>query len=673
MADFSPFAVAVKSNLDEMSKNELFVVGGIEDIFGAYLGAFPEGTNPIFRARTEHDCGCCKGFIRAMGSIVSIENGALRTIWDANALPAPYDAVAERMSALVKSKAIDTIYRTKEGGYGAESNVELCADDTTIRWHHFHGKVDKRHRSDRPDKDRGDIKTTVHVLRRGLEELTADAVNITLDLIMDNQLYRGEEHKAAVLAFKRMQDSYLQQDGAVAKSIFLWQNAHDQAARFRNTAIGTLVQDLSTGVDIERAVRSFETKVAPTNYKRTTSLITERMIENAVKTLAGLGLEQAIERRHAQISDVSVNNVLFVDNGVRSSMLDAGGSITSLLKSSVKAAPIDTKRAEDISMDDFLSRVVPQSASIELYLENKHLANFASLTAPVHADAGRLFQWDNGFAWSYDGDVTDSVKQRVKKAGGNINADLRVSLAWYNYDDLDLHAQTPNGHIFWSQKLDTFGKQILDVDMNAGGPNTREAVENLAWMRGSSLRDGHYAISVDQFSRRETDKVGFTLEVEHDGILRSYTYDKPVSGKVQCLAFSVAGGVIGAINHAAGLKPGAGVAQEKWGIKTEGLVSVDTLLLSPNHWDGQSGRGNKHWFFILKGCKNPEPVRGIYNEFLRADLNEHRKVFEVLGAKTKCPVVDDQLSGVGFSSTRGDKAVVVVKGDKLNKAFNINF
>jgi hypothetical protein len=111
---------------------------------------------------------------------------------------------------------------------------------------------------------------------------------------------------------------------------------------------------------------------------------------------------------------------------------------------------------------------------------------------------------------------------------------------------------------------------------------------------------------------------------------------------------------------------------DKWGIKTETLVQVDTLLLSPNHWDGQ-GVGNRHWFFILKDCKNPDAVRGIYNEFLRSDLDQHRKVFEVLGSKTKCPASDGQLSGVGFSSGRGDEITVVVKKGNSNRAYTIQF
>jgi hypothetical protein len=76
---------------------------------------------------------------------------------------------------------------------------------------------------------------------------------------------------------------------------------------------------------------------------------------------------------------------------------------------------------------------------------------------------------------------------------------------------------------------------------------------------------------------------------------------------------------------------------------------------------------------MLEGCHNNEPARGIYNEFLHSSLERHRKVFEVLGDKTKCQPGHKQLSGVGFSSTRGDTMVVRVAGQNINKLYNVRF
>ncbi len=249
-------------------------------------------------------------------------------------------------------------------------------------------------------------------------------------------------------------------------------------------------------------------------------------------------------------------------------------------------------------------------------------------------------------------------------AGGNVNAALRVSLAWHNHDDLDLHAhQLPSSlHIFFGNK-----GGILDVDMNVGRGTTRTPVENLAFTK---LVNGMYRIWVNQYCRRESIDVGFTIEVECEGRLEQYNYAGAVASRVDvpCLVITVEGGRVAKIEPQP-LLTGGSASVEKWGVRTETLVPATIILNSPNCWDDRAV-GNRHLFFMLEGCRNPNPARGIYNEFLRPDLEKHRKVFEVLGARTKCQPSEQQLSGVGFSAGRGDTVTVVVDG---GRAYNINF
>lgn len=72
MTDFQTFSQAIAARFAEMSKHELFVVNVPGDqLWAAYLAAFPEGTNPIYKTNTEHDCSCCKNFIRNLGNVVA--------------------------------------------------------------------------------------------------------------------------------------------------------------------------------------------------------------------------------------------------------------------------------------------------------------------------------------------------------------------------------------------------------------------------------------------------------------------------------------------------------------------------------------------------------------------------------------------------------------------------
>lgn len=647
MADFEPFAKLVNRQFNSLAKNhdELFVVE-LPDIFDIYIKAFPEGSNPIFRERTEHDCNCCKHFIRNIGKVVAIRGNQIVTVWDVEGLEQPYIAVAKALGDAVRAAAISSVFRTKESSYSHKKNTDN--HDPSITWYHFYAKVPSKFIHQQPGTIKGQYASIFQVLKRGLSEIRQGDLQAVLDLIKDNALYRGREFEKSVKEFKALQKQYIE---AGSTDAFVWGNVRKSCAGFRNTVIGTLLTDLASGDDIEIAVKKFEAKVAPVNYKRPTALITPKMIEKAVETLRSLGLESAIKRRLARIEDISVNDVLFVDNSVAGKMKD--GLTDLLLESSSKKTTKVPKNPQVVKIDDFLKA---GHKSIKLILDPSHSSNFVTLTAPESEDVPRLFKWSNNFAWSYDGEVTDSIKERVVKAGGNVhNAKLRVSLAWFNYDDLDIHAYPPNGsHIYYGNK-----GGVLDVDMNAGGRSSREPVENLSW---KTLQDGVYHIKVNQFSKRESVYPGFTLQVETDGVTHEFRYRKAVTGTVDSLDIAVEDGKVVNIKAGAGVEGGDKVVIEKWGVSTNTPTKVQTILLSPNHWEGAGGMGNKHWFFILDSCRIDVPVRGIYNEFLIGSLEPHKKVLEVLASKTKCQPTEKQLSGVGFSETRADKVVAIADG-----------
>ena len=104
----------------------------------------------------------------------------------------------------------------------------------------------------------------------------------------------------------------------------------------------------------------------------------------------------------------------------------------------------------------------------------------------------------------------DKIEQQVNKNGGDLNAKLRVTLAWYNPDDLDIHATWPGG----SEIAFNNRQGILDIDMNdsAGGKqDPNNPVENLSFK--NNLPNGRYTISVINFNRRSSSNVGFTIDI----------------------------------------------------------------------------------------------------------------------------------------------------------------
>jgi hypothetical protein len=163
---------------------------------------------------------------------------------------------------------------------------------------------------------------------------------------------------------------------------------------------------------------------------------------------------------------------------------------------------------------------------------------------------------------------------------------------------------------------------------------------------------------------------GFRAEIEVLGEVFQYEYDKPLKHKewITVAEVTLKNGVFSVKSHLPTL--GEKVV-DVWGINTCNFHKVDAIMFSPNHWDEQQV-GNKHVFFMLNGCVNPDETRGFYNEFLRNELNEHRKVFEVLGSKMKVEQSAQQISGLGFSTTKRDEVLVRVTG-KFSRVLKVKF
>lgn len=678
---FRDFVKAIQKNLQQMSKDSLrlFTVNvDTEELYNLYLDSFPAGTNEIYRERREYDCSCCRHFIRDVGNVVSIKNGELHTIWGINPVSDDkYNVVAAALDAYVKQKAVLGVFLKKEKRIGTPENREMLPTGKINKYEHFFVDLPeicifKECYGHTLEGDLSQFRDVRNVFKRSLDEISKEAIDTVLELIAQNSLYKGAEWKKQLTEFKNYQKEY----GKLTdeqKELWIWEKSIAAGAvigKIRNHSIGTLLVNISEGMDLDLAVRKYEQIVAPVNYKRPKAIFTKKMLEDAKKTITELGYMDSLQRRFATLDDITVNNILFSNK-------DAAKRITGamdLFDEMEQDVAIDPKRfskVEEISAEDFIKNVLPVAKELEVYLENKHIQNMVSLIAPEVADAKTMFKWNNGMSWAYTGNITDSdIKENVKAAGGSVTGIVRFSIQWNDGNgkdnsDLDAHCLEPQGgdHIYFSHKRSRYTGGELDIDITDPiyqcKSNGGVAVENITYPSKERMKPGTYKFYVNQYSFRNSQ--GFKAEVEVNGEIHSYEYNTPVRGNVDVAE------VI--LDQSGNFKvvdklPGncATISKDVWGIKTLQFTPVSVVCYSPNYWDEQKGIGHQHLFFMLKDCINPEEPNGYYNEFLKPELEQHRRVFETLGAKAHVKDVDDQLSGVGFSLTKRNDLIIKVKG-----------
>lgn len=664
--DFKGFKALFQANFQRLTNAcKVIVVADIDkdELWNTYIAAFP------LEEQASHICNSCRQFIKNYGGIVGIDDSfQVRSIWDFEGAEDEYTNVPAALTEYVLSKGIKDGFVSSTQRLGNDYNFA----EGLVRWDHFFLILpdEYRHRgSESEDSVRGTMRSTVQVFKRALDEIQPQAVQTVLDLIADNNLYRGSEYAMLLGKFQSVQEQY-NRIHPTRREAFVWSigiKGDQSVVRIRSTAIGTLLVNLSEGMDLDQAIRQFESIMAPANYKRPKAIVSKAMLEAAEKTIKELGLEAALARRFATITDISANDVMYM-------YTKPLGGIFDQLKDDTLVNPNSHKDVQVINLDLLKNLVIPNASLIEVLVENRHKNNFMTLLTAEDPEASLLFKWGNPFSWSYANGVTDSIKENVKKAGGKVDGVLRFSIQWNDDDtksrcDLDAHAIEPDRtHIYYRSYKGSHNRTSmggnLDVDMIS--PST-VGVENITWPDKSRMKYGKYIFYVNPFSGVTN---GFKAQIEADGVVYDFTYNGPLRNDVHVaeVTYSEKGFEVKSL-----IPSNSSVSStEVWGVGSNKFHKVNLITKSPNFWDGKS-IGNEHLFFIIDKVKHEGPVRGIYNEFLKQELDQHRKVFELLGSKLTPKPADEELSGLGFSSTNKDEVIIRATHDNRKRVYRVKF
>lgn len=674
---FQEFKKALTTAFTKLSKDSNFLFYAEVDrekVWEEYLS----GLDPDLAK--ENKCNACRSFLRQYSGIVGIDKAYVRkSVWDLLEAPEDHAGAVQNLRDYVKSLPITDVFFSKQAKCGTDKTFD---PKTGTNWQHLYIELPSQLVRSNVDTVRSDFRSGKSTFQRGLAEIPASVTEEVLELISENGLYNGNQFKTLLETFLRLQKQYAKL-GTEEKENFSWLESATSGpviSRVRSSVIGTLLVDLASGVDFDRAVASCESKLAPTNYKRPKSVATKGQIEKAMQTIESLGLRDSLNRRFANDTDIKVSDVIYRYRPTTKKV-----DLFNEMLSEVAVNPSSIKNPEEVSIDDFIKLVVPKASMVELLFERKHFPNLVSLIAPEDSDSPSLFKWDNKFSWSYTGNLASSMREQVKAAGGKVDGVLRFSIQWdgeglNNNIDFDAHAFEPSGEeiYFGACRKPSFsrGGGQLDVDIiNTGG---RTAVENIYWGSKNKMKPGVYKFFVNNYSSRESNG-GFSAEVEFNGQIFEFSYPKNLRGKENVNVAEVTLDKNGNFSLKSLLDSNKTTlnSQERWGIGTNKWHKVTNFMFSPNYWVGTGGgMGHKHFIFTLENCLSDEKMRTLFNEYLRPELvKDHKNVFEIIGGKTTTDgkEASNQLSGVGFSDTQRETVFVRVTSDSKQKIYKINF
>jgi hypothetical protein len=697
------FNKKIQEQFDKMSQTgKLFRVELTgQQIWDLYLRSFTKENNPIFRdpTSTTHNCNHCNNFIRRYGNIVAIDdNHVITSIFDVDIKGEYKDTALALSKAITSSKISEVFFETftelnslpyescsksnERFQLGTASNVKrytpeeaavygVVKANETRTFNHMHLFVNRMF-VDSSGKSveaiMGEFRDAKNVFQHAMEEISIDTLYLVRDLINQGSLLDGASHLYKIehiLPLKKWYDEL----PSSKRDNYCWLVSYKMPfAKFRNELIGVLCTELAEGKELNEACTAWNKRVDPANYMKTTAPITQKQINEAKLFVEENGYVESFNRRFAHIDDIKVSEILH--SNVGKGEIKSASIFDNVKSTSTRHKRSEFDGVEEVGIEKFMKDILPGCTGVEVFLNNTHENHMVSLTTSNVENSKPIFKWSNNYSWTFNGNLAgrSQIKQAVKDAGGNVEGVLNFRLAWNDgalandNSDLDAWASEPGSRSIGfntGYRKDSGNKRTpmsgqLDVDNTL--PNGKMAVENITWTDKDKMYDGIYRLWVNPWSARNS--LGFKAEIEFDGETYSYEFNRPVTSNIVVAEVTLKNGVF-TIKHV--LPESAVSSKDIYGLETNQFHRVNLICLSPNHWAGNNV-GNKHYFFMIDGCKAPQSIRSFHNENLIPELAAHRKVLEVLGATNMIAPADKQLSGLGFNATVRDELVVKLQG-----------
>ncbi len=672
-----------------------------QQIWDLYLSGFTKENDPIFRdpESSTHNCNLCKNFLRRYGNIVAADdNYNIVTIFDIDA-PDEFKSVVESLSGVLKNFFISEVFfetfnelnslpyescnkNNAKFKLGIDKNVKrytkeeaekfgVVKPDEIRSFSHLHLYVPKQFvdvSGKSVEAIMAEYRDAKNVFQRAMQEISVDTLNLVRDLINQGSLLDGQTHLYKIEQFIPLKRKY-DEIPVFNKDNWCWVNSYKlPIAKFKNELIGVLCSELAEGKELNDACQAWNKRVDPANYMKATAPITSKQIEEARKFVEENGYAESFDRRFANIDDIKASEIKHINVG--DGKLKAVSIFDNVKSTSTRHKRSEFDGVEEVSIEKFMQDILPACISVEAFLSNKFEGNMVSITTANNKESKPIFKWNNNYSWTFNGNLAGKtmIKENVKNAGGKIEGLLRCSLQWNDGDthgivDFDLHCkETVGEEIYYAHKQSYRTGGWLDVDMIRPA---KIGIENITWQE--SLKSMEYLFFVRNFDGGRN--TGFKVEIEFEGNIYNYQYATVPGYKqdVRIATVIVKNGKIDIQHHL----PESQSSKDIYGLPTQQFHKVNLICLSPNHWDGNN-IGNKHYFFILDGCKCPVGIRSFHNENLIPDLLQHRKVMEVLGVTNMINPTEKQLSGLGFNATVRDELIVRLQGS-FKRVIKIKF
>lgn len=365
------------------------------DLYQVFLDNLPKD------AVQHYTCNVCRRFVNKYGRLVTImENGELiPAIWPEYG-PGIFDAAvaAVREHLTTKAKVISVFY-TDRTDLGTPQTGEWCHMSVNLN----NRLLMKAHPGvygncgEKISASQNDYAT----VWRAINDYSIDVVREAMKLINSGALFRSDKVRNTCSAFLNLLNDINGEIPAV-KTAKVWRyvaSATDPGyLHIRSSVIGTLLDDIKDGVDMDTIIKKFNDKMDPMKYQRPQAAPSTGNIERAEQLFKELGFtSKSLERRYATLEDLEPFWTPDDTTDVKEESEEVFGRLKSFAKDAPKTTKIDSIIDRGVmTWNKFYNEILPYTKSIKLNNASRIPSDYIStfLTA-VYPDEKCIFKYGN--------------------------------------------------------------------------------------------------------------------------------------------------------------------------------------------------------------------------------------------------------------------------------------
>lgn len=355
-----------------------------DDLYDLFLDWLP------IELRQRHDCRTCRSFVTRYGGLVAVEDsGETRSVMWALEAPAPYTQAVKAMRRTAERRKIVAAHVSADLAWGQAQTGE---------WSHFAvtQPQDRAHRH--PLLSAGQMAARIaherECLERALAEYPTATVRKAHAMLEAEKLARGEVALPIASWLSALHDRIAARDAHNARAHIIWHaaaTAPEGWCHVKTTMLGSLLDDLQTGMSENDVARRFADKVRGDQYQRPTAAPSAGQLDQAERLVETLGLERSLARRAARLDDVRAYAGLLWEPPA-TPREDEPAGVFGHLRQKTQPERLDTPTV--VTWVKFAAQVLPGAEAIECCIPASAHLPLAGLVTATHADAPPIVQWD---------------------------------------------------------------------------------------------------------------------------------------------------------------------------------------------------------------------------------------------------------------------------------------